>query len=73
LFKGKEVIKPEALQDADTKSQYKFADKIREEERDVAKFCKQGNVRIAFYGLENQTAIDKDMPLRVIGYDGAVY
>ncbi len=31
------------------------------------------NVRIALLGIENQTSYDRDMPLRVIGYDGAAY
>ena len=31
------------------------------------------NVRIAHLGIENQSRPDKDMPLRVIGYDGAAY
>ncbi len=31
------------------------------------------DVVIAMYGLENQTEIDKEMPFRVIGYDGAKY
>lgn len=33
----------------------------------------QEDVVIAMYGLENQTEIDKEMPFRVIGYDGAKY
>ena len=31
------------------------------------------NVRISFLGMENQTQYDPDVPLRVIGYDGAGY
>ena len=31
-----------------------------------------GNVNISFFGVENQTDIDNYMPLRVVGYDGAV-
>lgn len=46
---------------------------VHEEERDVSKFWKAGNVRVALWGLENQTQIDADMPLRVIGYDGQSY
>lgn len=34
---------------------------------------KSGNIRLAFLGIGNQSSVDKDMPLRVIGYDGAVY
>ena len=73
LYKGKKVIKPESLTDAGSLSTYKMDGKLHEQERDVAKFCKEGNIRIALYGLENQTKTDKDMPFRVIGYDGAVY
>ena len=31
------------------------------------------NVKIVLLGLENQTAIDADMPLRCLTYDGASY
>ena len=47
--------------------------KIREIERDVAKRWKNGNIRVACIGFENQTASDPNMPLRVMGYDGAEY
>jgi len=73
LFKGKRIINPDSLRDAVATSQYKFMDQLHEQERDVAKFCMDGNIRICFLGLENQTEIDKDMPLRVISYDGAMY
>ena len=46
---------------------------MHEQERDVAKFWKKGQIRIAFIGLENQTKIEADIPLRVVSYDGAVY
>lgn len=42
-------------------------------ERDVAKRWKKEQIRLACIGVENQTGIDPDMPLRVIGYDGAEY
>ena len=76
LFDGKEVIKPEALVDAVAKSQYKADDNvIHEQERDVAKYWTDENcyIRLALLGVENQLAIDMDMPLRVIGYDGSSY
>lgn len=41
--------------------------------RDVAKRWKNGNIRVACIGFENQTASDPNMPLRVMGYDGAEY
>jgi len=76
LFDGREVIKPEALVDATAKSQYKADDNvIHEQERDVAKYWTDRNcyIRLALLGVENQLAIDMDMPLRVIGYDGSSY
>ena len=76
LFDGREVIKPEALVDAMAKSQYKADDNvIHEQERDVAKYWtdKSCYIRLALLGVENQLAIDMDMPLRVIGYDGSSY
>ena len=76
LFDGREVIKPEALVDAMAKSQYKADDNvIHEQERDVAKYWTDKNcyIRLALLGVENQLAIDMDMPLRVIGYDGSSY
>ena len=39
----------------------------------MAKRGSKQNIRIACVGLENQTRPDPDMPLRVIGYDGAEY
>ena len=78
LFKGKHVIQESALTDAQPFSMYKAEGNLREQERDVAKYwsgpsASGVNVRIAFLGFENQTKYEKDMPLRVIGYDGAAY
>lgn len=73
LFQGEQVVKPNSLIDAMPRSLYKFDGKLHEQERDVAKHWQEGNVKLAIYGLENQTDIDKKMPLRVIGYDGAAY
>ena len=74
LLDGKPVIMPEDLKPAKRDSTYRDKDlKLRMQERDVAKLWIKGNVRLAFLGLENQTAIDYVMPLRIIGYDGAVY
>ncbi|MBR2214558.1 MAG: Rpn family recombination-promoting nuclease/putative transposase [Selenomonadaceae bacterium] len=75
LFKGEQVIKPteEDLEPALPRSIYKMDEKIHEQERDVAKFWRSGQIRLALLGLENQSKVDNDMPLRVIGYDGAAY
>lgn len=73
LFDGKQVLSPDELEDQTPRAVYKTDGKLREIERDVAKRWKNGNVRIACIGFENQTVADPDMPLRVMGYDGAEY
>lgn len=74
IFQGKQVVKPEELEDTKLRSQYKADDtKLHEQERDIAKLWKKGGVLFTVCGIENQTTIDEDMPLRVIGYDGASY
>ncbi len=74
LFDGRELVKEDELSDAAPLSQYKAdGGKLHEQERDVSKFWKKGRIRLCLYGLENQTDIDIDMPLRVISYDGAGY
>ena len=74
IFDGEEEIQSRDLEDTKTKSQYKADDSlIHEQERDVSKIWKKTNVRIAMIGLENQTAPDAYMPLRVMGYDGSSY
>lgn len=73
LFQGKQLVKENELIDAQSRSFYKADGKIREQERDVSKYWKKNRIKIATLGIENQTEDDKDMPLRVIGYDGAAY
>ena len=73
LFKGEQVINEKDLEVDTTKSMFKADGKIHEQERDVSKFWKNGEIRISILGIENQTAQDSDMPLRVISYDGASY
>lgn len=73
LFNGRDVIKPDELVEQAPRTAYKADGKIREIERDVAKRWLKQNIRIACVGFENQTAVDPDMPIRVIGYDGAEY
>lgn len=74
LFNGRQVIEEDKLDESTPRSIYKADEKIHEQERDVAKYWKDGsNIRIALLGLENQTLVDKDMPLRIISYDGAAY
>lgn len=73
LFQGREVIKPEELEDTKLRSAYKAEGKLHEMERDVAKRWKENGIRIACIGFENQSSTDADMVLRVYGYDGAEY
>lgn len=74
LFDGKQVIQPETLKDTKTKSQYKADDaKMHEIERDIVKLWEEGNVSFALCGIENQTKSEKEMPLRILNYDGASY
>ena len=74
LFNGKREVKEEELAETGTESQYKADDSVlHAQERDVAKYWKKGKIRLALYGLENQTGIDMDMPMRVLNYDGMSY
>ena len=78
LFNGEQVLHQESLIDAQTFSMYKNDGKLHHQDRDVAKYWidqhgERITVRLALLGIENQSNYDPDMPLRVIGYDGAVY
>ena len=73
LFNGQKQIQPEELEDRGTKAFYKENGVLHEMERDVVKRWRKEEVRFACIGVENQTTIDLDMTLRVIGYDGAAY
>ena len=55
------------------RSAYKIEDKFEEQERDVKKFWKRGQIRLAIFGLENQTGEDPDYIFRDFGYEGADY
>ena len=73
LFNGRQVLGADELEDQAPRTYYNADGRLHEIERDVAKRWKNGNIRVACIGFENQTASDPDMPLRVIGYDGAEY
>ena len=64
LFQGRQVLAPNELEDQAPRSYYKTDGRLHEIERDVAKRWKNGNIRVACIGFENQT---------VMGYDGAEY
>ena len=73
LFGGREVVKPDELKEAGTHSYYYAEGKIREQERDTAKYWKKVHLHMAMFGMENMTEAEEAMPIRVIGYDGADY
>ena len=73
LFDGRRRVREGDLERAMTRSTYKADGTLREQERDVAKYWKNSNIRIMYFGMENQTVAENDMPYRMIGYDGAAY
>ncbi|MBQ9438185.1 MAG: transposase, partial [Lachnospiraceae bacterium] len=73
LFNGKIIVKEGDLEQTVLRSFYKADGKLREQERDTAKFWNKLNFHISLFGLENETQAEDDLPLRVIGYDGAGY
>ena len=76
LLSGKwpsRLVRPEDLVDAQTRSVAGTGDRIREQERDVAKVWTVGKTVICLVGLEHQTQVDPDMAFRVFSYEGADY
>ena len=74
VFDGECVVKEDELEDVDTKSEILADDKgLRGQERDVAKFWTAQNIRLALFGLENQSSPDSLKPLRLYSYNGASY
>lgn len=74
LFDGKQIVSAKSLKNVKDKSMYKADDtKIHEMERDLSKVVTDKGIEVALVGLENQTEIDSNEPLRCIGYDGSAY
>lgn len=74
LFNGEQLITEDELEDTNIQSHYKADTKtLHEQERDIAKILKHKGLCISFLGLEHQTTVDENMPLRCISYDGAAY
>ena len=73
LFHGENRVDENDLESGMVHSAYKVEDKFEEQERDVKKFWKSGRIRLAVFGLENQTGEDSDYIFRDFGYDGAEY
>ena len=74
VFK-KDVIDESRLRDGTTESVYKAEDGVyREQRRDVMKtYLDEYQMELAFIGIDNQTTIDRYIPVRVLGYDYAKY
>ena len=74
IFKGRQVIDPNDLEDVRARSPWLNAEgKLSELERDVVKYWKKGGVVLSLFGIESQTERDPDMALRMIAYDGVSY
>ncbi|MBR5180292.1 MAG: Rpn family recombination-promoting nuclease/putative transposase [Lachnospiraceae bacterium] len=74
IFNGRKIVKPENLENTKDKSRFKNVDgKVTEQERDVAKRWQNNRIRLALFGVENQTSSDDKICLRLYGYDGAAY
>ena len=74
LFHGERRVHADSLQSTNTVSHYKADDsRLHEQERDILKAWTDGRIQIALLGLEHQTEPEKQMAVRVIGYEGANY
>jgi hypothetical protein len=73
LFNGRQLVQEDELEQESPDSIYKVDGKLHELKRDVAKYWKHNNIRIALVGLENQIETDKYMPIRVMSYDATAY
>lgn len=76
LFDGKKVVQPGRLEPAEVLSYYGSSsrDQLFVQKRDVAKvvtLADDRKVRVAFFGIENQSVPALDMAIRVMDYDAA--
>jgi len=70
-----DVIDGSRLRDGTTESRYKDDGGMnRDQRRDVMKtYLDRYRMEIAFVGIDNQTEVDKYIPVRVLGYDYGKY
>jgi hypothetical protein len=74
VFEGAQTVLPESLENMTVHSQYKAdGNKLHEQERDIAKYWKDKRITLAIYGFEDESIPEKQMPVRIMGYDGATY
>ena len=74
LVFGEYIIIPDSLTNAGTETIYKSKEgKLRNQFRDIQKYYNESHIHIASLGIENQSEEDKDMVIRILGYDYASY
>ena len=75
LMFGKNVIDESRLRDGVTESRYKDDNGLnRDQRRDVMKtYLDKYRMELAFIGIDNQTEVDKYIPVRILGYDYGKY
>lgn len=74
LLFGEQVIHEDELEDGPTESTYKAQEKnIRNQFRDTSKFYRNSEYKLALLGIENESRIDKEIPIRIMGYDYTAY
>lgn len=74
LLFEQDFIKEEQLEDGPVVSIYKSESKgLRDQYRDIAKYYKDAGLVIFECGMENESEIDNDMPIRLMGYDYGSY
>ncbi len=75
LLFGRNVLCPDGLRAGATESIYKTDGRdVNDQRRDILKkYHGKASLLISSLGIENQTRVDKLMPLRVLGYDFGIY
>ena len=80
LFEGKQVIKPEELENEDTEESailmhrdYAESIKASRDNMKVSKKSTAYGIKLVMLGLESQEQIHYAMPLRIMGYDYGTY
>ena len=75
LLFEKNVIDEKRLRDGTTESVYKAdTGEYRDQRRDVMKtYLDEYQMELAFVGIDNQTSVDRYIPVRVLGYDYGKY
>ena len=74
IFNGRREIHEDELETGMARSAYtEHEGKTEEQERDTKKFWKNGQIRLAVFGVENQTEEDQEMIFRNFSYDGSEY